>query len=64
MRSGLLILAALMLNGCGIGGRDMGLATYDALAQAQADCAAKGGVLKQKDQANAKRLDSFACERK
>ncbi|HEY8571230.1 hypothetical protein [Phenylobacterium sp.] len=59
----LLAIAAIALGAC-VGGRDLGYATYDALAQAQRECAAKGGVLKQKPESNAARIDSFACERK
>ena len=57
-------IAALTLTACAAGSRDGGYATYDALAQAQRECAAKGGVLKQKTEGNAKRMDGFACERK
>ena len=60
----LIAIAALAASACATGGRDGGYATYDALAQAQRECAAKGGVLKQKPQGNTSRIDGFACERK
>ena len=63
MRIAAIMALGLLAAGC-IGGRDRGLATYDALVDAQRACAAKGGVLKQKDEGNAKRIDGFACERK
>jgi uncharacterized lipoprotein YmbA len=59
-----LAIAALVLSACATGGRDYGYATYDALAQAQRECAANGGVLKQKPEGNPSRIDGFACERK
>ena len=62
MRMALIIALALGATAC-LTGRDYGLATYDALAQAQRECAAKGGVFKQKPESNAARIDSFACER-
>jgi len=52
------------LAACALGGRDGGLATYDALAQAQAKCASEGGKLVRKAEGNAARIDAFACERK
>ena len=65
MKSALALgLAATALSGCALGGRDGGYTTYDALAQKQRECAAQGGVLRQKDQANPTRIDGFACERK
>ncbi|WP_411287848.1 hypothetical protein [Phenylobacterium sp.] len=62
----LVLIAALGLGlaACASGGRDGGYATYDALAQAQRECAGKGGGLKRKTEGNAARIDAFACERK
>ena len=57
-------ILAVGLTGCALGGRDGGLATYDALAEAQRKCAAEGGKLVRKDEGNAARIDAFACERK
>ena len=55
---------AMGLASCAQGGREGGLATYDALAEAQRKCASEGGKLVRKDEGNAARIDSFACERK
>ena len=63
MRTALAIALALAASGC-LTGRDYGYATYDALAQAQRECAARGGVFKQKPEGNPSRIDGFACERK
>ena len=54
----------LALASCAQGGRDGGLATYDALADAQRKCASQGGKLVRKTEGNAARIDAFACERK
>lgn len=66
------ILAAILLastlgatlGACAASQRDGGLATYDALRAAQADCAAKGGTLKLKSGGNSRYVEDFACERK
>jgi hypothetical protein len=56
--------ALLLLAACATGGPLGGYANYDALKQAQADCAAKGGTLKLKDQGNPEWIESWTCERK
>jgi len=43
--------------------RDEGLATYDALRDAQQACAAKGLTLKLRDQGDARRLDHWSCQK-
>ncbi|WP_148216832.1 hypothetical protein [Phenylobacterium zucineum] len=43
--------------------REGGLATYDALRDAQQACAAKGLTLKLRDQGNARRLDHWSCQK-
>jgi uncharacterized lipoprotein YmbA len=60
----MLAAAALALAGCALGGPQGGYANYDALAQMQQDCAAKGGNLKLKPQANPEWIDGYVCERK
>jgi len=60
----IVMILALGATACVTGGQEGGLATYDALQRAQADCAAKGMSLRQKAEANAKYIDAYACERK
>jgi hypothetical protein len=55
---------ALALSGCALGGPQGGYANYDVLAEMQKDCAAKGGTLKLKPEANPEWIDGYACERK
>jgi len=58
-----MILTGLALSACALGGAEGGVANYDALKQAQADCAAKGGklVLKSGDPTW---IGNYGCERK
>lgn len=65
MRTATIILALVALTGCASAPayRDEGLATYDALRDAQQACAAKGEKLKLRDQGNAKRLDHWTCQK-
>ncbi|MFZ5719985.1 MAG: hypothetical protein ACOY5Y_11050 [Pseudomonadota bacterium] len=60
------ILAALGLSAC-MGsagfGQAGGLATYDEIKAAQADCAAKGGALKLQRNGDPKYLHDYACEK-
>jgi len=62
----LLIAASLGLAGCmsEIAQRDGGIATYDAIKAAQADCAAKGRVFRLKNGGDAQYLEDYACEKK
>jgi len=65
MRAAMAITLMLGLSACGgVAMRDGGVATYDALRAAQAQCAAKGGTLKVKRNGDPKYLDDYACERK
>ena len=52
------------LAACAVGGPQGGYANYDALARMQQDCAAKGGTLKLKPEADPQWVDGYACERK
>ena len=65
MRMTAAILSLLALGACASAStqRDGGLATYDALRAAQADCAAKGMTLKLKDQGNSRYLEHWACRK-
>ena len=66
MRAAAALLCALALAACvsGITQRDGGVATYDALRQAQQACESKGGTFKLKRNGDAQYLDDYACERK
>jgi hypothetical protein len=44
--------------------RDEGVATLDALNDAQARCAAKGGTLQLKTEGDPANIDAYACVRK
>ena len=64
MRTVALILAGgLLLGACATGGVEGGVANYDALQRAQADCKTRGGnlVLKSGDPTW---IGNYACERK
>ena len=57
-------LVAAALAACASGStRDEGLATLDALREAQAACAAKGGSLQLKPEGRAAYIDAYACQR-
>jgi len=58
-----MITASLLLGACAVGGAEGGIANYDALQRAQADCKSKGGnlVLKSGDPTW---IGNYACERK
>ena len=65
MRTVTAMLTLFALGACAssVQQRDGGLATYDALQQAQKDCAAKGMTLKLKDQGNSRYLEHWACRK-
>jgi hypothetical protein len=61
----LVAAAALALGACATGPtRDEGLATLDALKDAQAACAAKGGEMQLKRDGDPTSIDAYACVRK
>jgi len=59
----LLGLAALAAA-CATAAPEGGVATYDALKQAHADCAAKGGTLVLKSGGDPEYIGDYGCERK
>jgi hypothetical protein len=59
------LLIATALGGCAAApAGDGGVATLDALNQAQSACAARGGVMKLKPYGDPASIDAYACERK
>jgi hypothetical protein len=59
------LLMAAVLGGCaGAPVRDEGLATLDALRDAQAACAARGGTMQLKTEGDPAVIDAYACVRK
>ena len=67
MRLALILLAlapTLVLGACASAAPEAGVANYDALKKAHADCAAKGGSLVLKKEGNPEDIGAYACERK
>lgn len=65
MRALAISLFALSLGACAGGPtRDEGVATLDALRDAQAACAARGLTMKLKTEGDPQYIDAYACERK
>ena len=61
----ILALAALALSACAEGAtRDEGVATLDALRDAQTACAARGGTMQLKPEGDPTSIDAYACVRK
>ena len=59
------LLAALALAACaGAPARDEGVATLDALRDAQSACAARGGTMQLKTEGDPASIDAYACVRK
>jgi hypothetical protein len=58
------LILSLALAGCATATRDEGVATLDALSDAQAKCAATGGDLKLKVEGDPTQLDAYECVRK
>ena len=60
------ILVLLAVGGCagGVGGPEDGVANYDALAKARADCLAKGQELSLVNGGDPQVLGDFRCRRK
>ena len=63
MRTLLASLLALGVSACATAMPAGGIATYDDLRRAQADCAAKGGKLMMKRGGDSQYLEDYACER-
>ncbi|WP_334163867.1 hypothetical protein [Phenylobacterium sp.] len=63
MRTVLASLLALGVSACATAMPAGGIATYDDLRRAQADCAAKGGNLTLKRGGDSQYLEDYACER-
>jgi hypothetical protein len=63
MRTPLAALLAVAVAGCATAMPTGGVATYDDLRRAQADCAAKGGKLTLKRGGDSQYLEDYACER-
>jgi hypothetical protein len=61
-----IVAGALLLGGCaGVeGGPEGGVANYDALRKATADCASKGGRLVLQKNGDPEYIGDYACERK
>jgi hypothetical protein len=59
-----ILLLALGAGACATGGPEGGVASYDALRQAQQDCAARGGTMRLKPQGDPQSIQAYACERK
>ena len=58
-------ICALSLGACATGPtRDGGVATLDALRDAQSACAARGQTLQLKPEGDAQYISAYACERK
>ena len=64
MRSAGFLLLALALGACASASPEGGIANYDTLARAQADCAAKGGEFALKNGGDPQVLIDYACKRK
>jgi hypothetical protein len=63
-RTAAITLGALVLSACASGGgRDEGVATLDALRDAQAACAARGGTLQLKPDGDTQYIGAYACQR-
>ncbi len=60
----LAILMALALGACASAAPAGGVANYDALKKAHADCAAKGGTLVLQKNGDPEYIGDYACERK
>ena len=59
------ILVLLAVGGCaGVGGPEDGVANYDALAKARADCVAKGQELTLVNGGDPQALGDFRCKGK
>lgn len=64
MRMAAFPLLALALAGCAGGAtRDEGVATLDALRDAQAVCAARGGTMQLKPDGDPQSISAYACQR-
>ena len=64
IRTAAIPLIALTLGACaGAPTRDGGVATLDALRDAQAACAKRGLTLKLKPEGDAQYIDAYACQR-
>ena len=65
MRTVAVMLSLVALGACASAPayRDEGLATYDALREAQQACAARGLTLKLRDQGDSRRLDHWTCQK-
>jgi len=65
IRLAVLASTLLALAGCvGAPARDGGVATLDALKDAQARCAARGGTVQLKTEGDPASIDDYACVRK
>jgi len=62
MRRAATLLLVLGLAGCASASPEGGVATYDALKQAQDNCAAKGKTLTLKSGGNTQWLEDYACK--
>ncbi len=64
MRPLLVILIAALAAACASAAPVGGVANYDALKKAHADCAAKGGTLVLQKNGDPEYIGDYACERK
>jgi hypothetical protein len=64
VRAAVSLAACALLSACAAGVNEGGLANYDALKRASADCEAKGGELQLRNEGNAERISDFSCKRK
>ena len=65
MRAGaVMLIMALGLGACASASPAGGVANYDALKKAHADCVAKGGTLVLQENGDPEYIGDYACERK
>ena len=64
MRRAAILILALACTACATSSPEGGVATYDSLRRAQAECAAKGGEFGLKPGGDSQVLLDYACKRK
>lgn len=63
MKAAFALILALGLAACETTANEGGVADYDALKKASADCAAKGGQLVLQPNGDAENIQDYACKR-
>jgi len=64
MRGAAILAAALALASCAGSAYEGGVANYDALRQATADCEARGGELRLSPGGDPQMISNFSCQKK